>query len=128
MKTFTFKYVPNEPSIRKRIKQASTGEAHVKPDELISNDLKTLLKLITASRLVIFGVIFSQKPNSVYSLAKKLDKPQPFVLKEVRVLESLGLISLLRELDGGRERLKPVALYSKVVIDCGFSEMQNIAS
>ena len=128
MKTFTFRYIPDELSLSKRVKKAVGGTPYVKPDELVSKSLKTLLQLITESRLEIFGAIFREKPNSIYALAEKMGKSQPFILKEVHTLESLGLIRLVRELDGNRERLRPVALYSKVVIDCGFEKSQKEAS
>ncbi len=47
--------------------------------------------------MLIFGVICREKLNSIYGLAKKLGKSQPFVLKEVCTLEALGLIRLVKE-------------------------------
>ena len=125
MKTFTFRYNPSEPSIGKRIKDAVNGKSHVRPDELVSTDLKSLLQIASESRLELFGAILREKPSSIYELAEKLGKSQPYVLKEVRVLEALGLVRLHREHDGGRERIRPEALYSKIVIDCGFEETKE---
>ncbi len=120
MKTFTFRYAPNEPSIRKRVLDAARGKAHVRPDEMVCTSLKTLLQVASEARLELFEAILHEKPSSVYELAEKIAKSQPYVLKEARVLEGLGLIRLVQEKDGGRERLRPEALYSKIVIDCGF--------
>jgi len=125
MKTFTFKYNPVEPSIGKRMRQAVAGKPHVRPDEMVSSDLKSLLQIASESRIELFGAILREKPASIYELAEKIGKSQPYVLKEARVLESLGLIKLHREMDGGRERIRPEALYSKIVIDCGFEESEE---
>ncbi len=120
MKTFTFKYSPNEPSITKQLTDSSSGKPYVKPNELVSKSLKAIFQLATEARLEIFDAIVNQQPSSINDLAVKLAKSQPYILKEVRTLESLGLIKLVKELDGQRERLKPVALFSKIVIACGF--------
>lgn len=127
MKTFTFRYAPNEPSIGERMMEAvRTGKPDVRSDELVSRSLKGLLAVASESKLEIFEAILKEKPVSVYELAEKVNKNQSYVLKEVRVLEGLGLIRLHRENEGGRERLRPEALYSKIVIDCGF-EAKKIA-
>ena len=125
MQTFTFRYSPNEPSIGKKMRDAVHGKPHVRPNELISTELKDLLRIASESRLSLFAAILEKKPNSIYELAEMLNKSQPYVLKEVRVLESLGLIKLHRESESGRERLRPEALYSNIVIDCGFSSSRE---
>ena len=108
MKTFTFRYSPNEPSIGSRmIKAARTGKPDLRPDELVSRSLKGLLTVASESKLELFETILKEKPVSVYALAEKVGKNQSYVLKEVRVLEGLGLIRLHRENEGGRERLRP---------------------
>ena len=123
MKTFTFRYSPNEPSIGNRMREAvRTGKADVRSDELVSRSLKGLLAVASESKLELFETILREKPASIYELAEKIGKNQSYVLKEVRVLEGLGLIRLHRENEGGRERLRPEALYSKIIIDCGFEE------
>ena len=122
MKTFTFRYSPNEPSIGSRLKEAVQGKPYVRPDEMVSRSLKGLLTVASESKLEIFEAILREKPASVYELSEKVGKNQSYVLKEVRVLEGLGLIRLHRENVGGRERLRPEALYSKIIIDCGFEE------
>ncbi len=123
MKTFTFRYAPHEPTIGHRMMEAvRTGKPDVRPDELVSRSLKGLLAVASESKLEIFEAILKEKPASLYELAEKVGKNQSYVLKEVRVLEALGLIRLHRENDGGRERLRPEALYSKIIIDCGFED------
>ena len=89
------------------IKAARTGKPDLRPDELVSRSLKGLLTVASESKLELFETILKEKPVSVYALAEKVGKNQSYVLKEVRVLEGLGLIRLHRENEGGRERLRP---------------------
>ena len=128
MKTFTFKYNPSEPKLSSRIKDATSGKPYVRPNELVSTSLKAMFQLATEARLELFEAIVRLKPSSVYALAEQIGKSQPYILKEVRTLESIGLIQLIKELDGNREKLRPVALYSNIVIDCGFDSTQKEAS
>lgn len=122
MKTFTFRFAPDEPSVGTRIKKALKGERYVRPDELVSRNLAVLLQMATQTRLEIFYMIVKNKPHSIYELSEKLEKSQPYILKEVKILEGLGLITLKKELDGNRERLRPVALYSNIIFDFQFDK------
>lgn len=122
MKTFTFRYDPNAPSVGKGLALVLKKKKSVHPNELVSRSLDTLLKVATSTRLRIFETIVSNRPSSLYELAKTLDLSQSLVLKEARFLEALGLIDLKTERVGERERLRPEALYSRVVIDCEFIE------
>ena len=120
-KIFTFRYQPHAPSMGKALLSAAKSKKpYISSDELICSDLKNLLQIATESRLELFGVILKEKPSSLYELASLINKNQSYVLKEARVLESLGLIELVAELDGARQKLRPRALYSKILIDCGF--------
>jgi predicted transcriptional regulator len=126
MKTFTFKFVYREPSLGRMLLQAAeSGITQIYPDEMVCTDLKALLQIATESRLELFGTILREKPSSLYELAETVNKSQSYVLKEARILESLGLIRLVKEQDGGRERFRPEALYSKIVIDCGFEKKKR---
>jgi|GEM_PF-3882189 len=66
-----------------------------------------------------------EEPSSLYELAKFAKNDQSYVLKECKTLEALGLIELKKEKHGGRARLRPIALYDNVIIDCGISESKN---
>lgn len=105
-----------------------TGIPFLRPDEIVSNSLKGLLAVATESKLGVFEAILKEKPSSLYELSEKIGKAQSYVLKEVRSLEALGLIRLHVEYDGARERLRPEALYSKIIIDCGFEDNKKAAS
>jgi len=120
MKTFTFRYDPKatlKGSMNQMLKAAKSGKPHIEKDEMRSASLKALLSVATENRLQLFRLIHLSHPASVYDLAKLFDGDLSYVSKEVRVLEGLGLVKLEKETVHGRERLKPVALYDRIVVD-----------
>lgn len=120
MKTFTFRYDPKATfrgTMDKMFKAAKSGKSHIEKNEIRSASLKALLSVATENRLQLFRIIHQNHPASVYHLAKLFDRDMSYVSKEVRVLENLGLITLLRETVQGRERFKPVALFDRIVVD-----------
>ncbi len=120
MKTFTFRYDPKatlKGAMDQMFKAVKSGKSHVEKNEIRSASLKALLTVATENRLQLFRLIHENHPASVYDLAKLFDRDLSYVSKEVRVLESLGLISFLKETVQGRERFKPIALYDRIVVD-----------
>lgn len=125
MKTFTFVYDPSV-SLRKlgsdMLKAARTGKAQIENGISKSPSIKAILSVATENRLSMFQTIVTQKPNSLYELAQLLKKDQAYVLREARALEALGLVELRKEIGEGRERLKPIALYDRIVLDFGMAK------
>ena len=120
MKTFTFRYDPKatfKGTMDQLFKAAKTGKAHIEKNEIRSSSLKALLTVATENRLQLFRLIHENRPGSVYDLARLFERDLSYVSKEVRVLEGLGLILLEKEMVRGRERLKPVALFDRIVVD-----------
>ncbi len=120
MKTFTFRYDPKatvKGSMDQMLKAAKSGKPHIEKDEIRSASLKALLTVATENRLHLFRLIHEEHPESVYDLAKLFERDLSYVSKEVRVLESLGLIKLQKKMVQGRERLKPTALYDRILVD-----------
>jgi predicted transcriptional regulator len=120
MKTFTFRYDPNatfKGTMDEMFKAAKSGKAHIEKNEIRSASLKALLAVATENRLGLFRLIHEDAPASLYDLAKLCDRDLSYVSKEVRVLENLGLIELQKKVVQGRERLRPVALYDRIVVD-----------
>lgn len=119
MKTFTFRY--EEKALKKAFarmrKVVESGLPDVRDDEMVCDSLKSMLDVISKSRFETFAAIVEHKPNSLYELAKLMEKDQAQVLRDARSLESLGLIKLETILDGGRERLKPKSLYDRITFE-----------
>jgi predicted transcriptional regulator len=120
MKTFTFRYDPKatvKGAMDQMLKAAKSSKPHIEKDEIRSASLKALLTVATENRLQLFRLIHEEQPESVYDLAKLFDRDLSYVSKEVRVLESLGLVKLQKKTVQGRERLKPTALYDRILVD-----------
>lgn len=122
MKTFTFRYdpkaTPNDMFARLQ-KAAKTRVPDIQRHELSSNSISALLGTMTAVRLQLFYTIADQHPDSMYHLAQILKRDSANVIRDVKALEGIGLIKLLPEKDGERERLRPVTVYDRIVFDFG---------
>lgn len=119
MKTFTFRYEekPLKKAFARMRKVIETGIPDIHNDEMVCGSLQSMLDVMSKSRFETFAAIVEHKPNSLYELAKVLDKDQAQVLRDARSLEALGLISLEAVQDGGREKLRPKALYDRITFE-----------
>jgi predicted transcriptional regulator len=132
MKTFTFRYdeaVATLKDLAENMSRSVKGKVpSIQSDhELRSGSIKTLLQVATENRINLFNSIRDQKPDSLYELAQLLEKDQAYVLREARILEGLGLISLERLEGEGRAKLKPTALYDRIVIDFGIGQSARVS-
>lgn len=122
MKTFTFRYDPKasmDDTFERMKKAAKTGTPDIHDDELTSNSFEALLSSMTAGRVELFYAVANHKPDSIYQLAQLLKRDQANVLRDVKTLEGMGLLKLVPEKDGERERLRPVANYDRILFDFG---------
>lgn len=119
MKTFTFRFEPQawKKASQAMRKAARTGVPDIRGDEMACDSLESMLRIMSKSRFEIFAAILNEEPSSLYDLAKKMGKDQAQILRESRSLEALGLIKLVTVKDGSREKLKPRALYDKIVFE-----------
>ncbi len=131
MKTFTFRYDPKatlKGTMDQMFKVAKSGKQYIEKNEIRSASLKALLTMATENRLELFRLIHENHPASVYDLAKLFERDMSYVSKEVRVLEGLGLISLSKETVHGRERLRPIALYDRILVDFDLADKHDRVS
>lgn len=75
-----------------------------------------LRQLLSNEKARILHVIKTQKPISIYDLAKKLDRGFKSVNDDVKLLEKFGFIEFIEEKTKKRIRHKPVILVDNVVI------------
>ncbi|GBE19981.1 hypothetical protein BMS3Abin17_00712 [archaeon BMS3Abin17] len=71
-----------------------------------------LRQLLSNEKARILSVIKSEKPKSIYDLAKKLDRGFKSVNDDLKLLERFGFIELTAEKTKGRIRHKP-----EIVVD-----------
>jgi predicted transcriptional regulator len=93
-----------------------TGVPDIRDDEMICDSMASMLKLMSKSRFEVFAAIVEHRPESLNELARVMDKDPGNVLKDAKALEGLGLIRLV-PVKSARERLKPQALYDKIVFE-----------
>lgn len=130
MKTFTFRYDPKSSlkTVFSRLEKAAKSRvADVRKNEISSNSIDAILSTMTAGRIQLFYAVADQRPESMYGLAQLVNRDPANVLRDVKVLEGLGLVRLAAEKVGERERLRPVALYDRLVFDFGEAGVSSIS-
>lgn len=85
----------------------------LEPKTLTFPNLETLREILTEERIRLLQTLHTQKPKSVYELAKQLNRKYPNVFSDVKKLEELGLI----ELNPTKHKSEPVASYENLKIE-----------
>lgn len=98
-----------EESIKKKSKLVDSVES------ISFDNIKTYRNFMTSNKSNILSAISKLSPDSVYELAKSLDRKPQHVLADCRSLESHGFIKLTPE-ESGRKQLKPELIFDYDVI------------
>jgi predicted transcriptional regulator len=64
----------------------------------------------------ILKTISKHGPESLYELAKLVDKNQAYIYRETKILEKLGLVDFIKAESGGRKRVRPQNRYAQIVL------------
>lgn len=108
--------------IREIIIKESKGTFGIIKDTKISkkdyafSGLSALRHLLSNERARMLHVIKTQKPTSIYGLAKKLGRSFKSVTDDVQLLKRFGFIELRKENTKNRIRHKPVIVVDHVTI------------
>lgn len=105
-------------SIKKDWKEALKGRKKgiQKDDEVIFTGIETIAKVFAKTRMEVLRTIIVEKPNSIYELAKMVDRDFKNVHSDVKLLCEVGLIVLKKTKDA-RKGLRPVAKFSGIELD-----------
>lgn len=103
------------------IKESKGGFSFSKDTKISKKDynfegLSALRQLLNPEKARILHVIKTQKPTSIYDLAKKLGRGFKAVNDDVRLLERFGFVDLTAEKTKNRIRHKPEILVDTVKI------------
>lgn len=79
--------------------------------------ISALRKLLSNEKAKLIHAIKTQKPCSIYHLAKILKRDIKAVKKDIKLLERFGFIELVLEKSGDRERHKPIVVVDSVYIN-----------
>ena len=80
--------------------------------------LEAIRKVLTEKRLELLRVIKEQEPDSVYELAKILNRDIKNVNDDLKLLKDIGLVSITKARKG-RGRVIPRVNYDKIQLEIG---------
>lgn len=132
MKIFTFVVDP-QFSLKKvlapALKTSEKKNAETqKSSQHFIRSVETYQKLMTNTRYQVFFTIRDKKPESLYALSKILGKELSNLLKDIRALESLGLIELEDVTTAtGRAGQKPLASYDEIDVKIKGTTLEDVA-
>ena len=78
--------------------------------------ISALRQLLSNEKARIMNVIKTQKPGSIYELAKKLGRNFKSVSEDVKLLERFGFIELVEEKTKNRKRHRPEIVVDTITI------------
>jgi len=78
--------------------------------------ISALRQLLSNEKARILNTIKTQKPTSIYDLAKKLDRGFKSVNDDIKLLERFGFIELIEEKTKNRIRHKPEIIVDTITI------------
>ena len=84
-------------------------------EKIVVESLDVLRKILTPERMRILQVIKNEKPNSIYELAKLLGRDRAAVIRDLEVLQKIGLVEISEEKDE-KGRKKPIVPYDEIVV------------
>jgi len=78
--------------------------------------LTLLRRLLSNEKARLLHVLKTNKPGSIYQLAKLLGRDFKSVSEDVKLLEKFGFVDMIAEKTGKRERLRPVIIVDSMRI------------
>ena len=115
-KTFIFKYDPTislEKMGEDMLKAVRTGKPSVHLHQISFASIKDITEEFISPRPRLFACLVEKQPQSLYQLAKLLNRDYANVYKDVKSLVAMGIIKLKKE----GERIKPIPLYDSIMFD-----------
>ena len=79
-------------------------------------NLALLKKVLSKEKARILNIIKLKNPNSIYELAKTLDRPFKAVHDDVKILEKFGLLKITKKKEKNRTCHKPEIATDEVII------------
>jgi len=103
--------------IKEELKAMDIGKAKkLREDSISFQSLDQLRKFLTSKRLELLKVIRHKKPRSIYELAKLVDRTPENVNTDIKFLEQLGFVEIIKVKDI-RKKLVPEVNYDKMTLE-----------
>ena len=103
----------------KAVQGSSGSTARVqRRDGVFFTSIEGARKLLTPNRLALLRAIRTERPVSMYALARRLGRDPKNVQQDLRLLESYGLVRMARRPGGskGRRPRAPQALFREIAL------------
>ena len=100
-------------------KAVEAGKDIKKHEGIYFDSIDAMRAVLTNNRLLILKTIREHKPKSVYGLARLLGRDLKNVNEDLRLLSSIGLVTLktMASSQTSRRRTKPSVDYTKIVLE-----------
>jgi predicted transcriptional regulator len=85
-------------------------------EEYDFSGISAMRQLLNNEKARLLSVVKTEKPSSIYDLAKKLNRSFKSVHDDVKLLERFGFIHLIEEKTNNRIRHKPQLLADTITI------------
>lgn len=99
--------------LKKKINDAMSGKKKYiqGKDEVYFDSLKGFRSFFTIQKYEIIKFVKNEEPNSLYEMAKELDRPYPSLLRDVDSLVATGFLKYEKRTDDERPIKKPVMAF-----------------
>lgn len=97
-------------------KKLEGGKKVKKEEGIYFDSINTMRSVLTNSRLLILKTIRERHPQSVYELAKILDRDLKNVNQDLKLLAEIGLVTIEKTEDD-KKRVIPHVDYGKILLE-----------
>jgi predicted transcriptional regulator len=119
-KTLTIRIKPVEKAMnefREAYKTLEAGRRVRRREGVYFVSIEAARNLLTPNRLALLRAIRTERPSSIYQLAKKLNRNLKNVQEDLHLLEGYGVVKLTAGRSAGKRRVKvPETLYSEIAL------------
>jgi len=102
--------------VKEVVRKIEQNEKIKKHEEISFDDIDTLRKILTDGRIKVLKGIKKYNPQSIYELAKILDRDIKNTFDDVQFLAEMGLIEL-KKTKNGREKTTPKVGYDNILVE-----------
>ena len=81
-----------------------------------NSDVADVRQLLSNEKARLLHIAKTKQPESVYKLAKLLNRDFKSVRQDIRLLEKFGMVELVASHKQGRERLRPIVDADQLII------------
>jgi predicted transcriptional regulator len=82
----------------------------------VFEDLDKALIVATPCRLTLIELIRENQPESLYELARMVQKNQAYIYREAKILKECGLIEFEQTQESGRKKVRPISLFDEILL------------